>query len=83
MLGRLTKLSKNENALRTSDIIGNFTKLPTIGESFVIVNDKPLNTLGSNRVVWTSIVKEISSKEENKYEITTENSVYLLEVYEN
>jgi len=80
--GKLTKLSQNVNALRTDDIEGEFENLPTIGEHFIIINDEPINPIASGRIVRTSKIEEIRSEKENQYEFDTENSTYLLEIYE-
>jgi hypothetical protein len=81
--GKLTKLSNNENALRSSEIEGNFLDLPENSYSFEIINDNPLETsLGqTNRRVITSIVKEVLFKD-GVYYFKTLNSEYMLEVYE-
>lgn len=81
MIGKLTKISNNENALRTSSVEGWFYKLPTVGESFRLYStplDKPIDS-DYTRMVTTSLVKEISYTALN-YEFKTLNSTYLLEV---
>lgn len=70
----LTKVSTNENALRTPSVEGWFTKLPKIGDSFIIYADAITEGVIGVRIVGTSLVVRIDGEE-----FQTENSVYRLE----
>jgi len=40
---KLTKISSNENALRTNEVVGTITKIPEVGYSFMI-GSEPIDT---------------------------------------
>ncbi|MEY4066522.1 MAG: hypothetical protein RIR26_2730 [Pseudomonadota bacterium] len=74
---RLTKLSKNRNAVRTESMLG-FARLPQIGERLVIVG-RGLEHSKGVRVIVTSLVKKIVKSGPGDFIILTENSTYRLE----
>ena len=78
---RFTKLSKNKNALRTNEIVGECSNLPTIGENFILVGES-LENKDENaiRIITTSTVVDVKNDETDKYVIHTLNSTYQLEI---
>ncbi len=85
--GKLTKLSANVNKLRTNSISGSFHYLPKVDYSFTIMDQGGAlggieKELGGDRVVTTSLVKEVTKEDDNIYTFKTLNSVYELEVFE-
>ena len=75
MQGKLTKLSKNENELRTNSMEGEFWDPPIRGKRFAIIGE---GIEFGDRVIYTSIVKEVKQTELG-YEFDTEFSTYRLE----
>lgn len=81
MKARLTKLSNNVNALRTSEVEGELLNTPEVGASLHMLGvgltpEKPI------RQVTTSVVQEIRVIAPMTYEIKTLNSLYRLEILE-
>lgn len=77
----MTKLSNNENKLRTKEVIGEPAFYPPKeGESFIVVGE-PLEIDKGFRIVQTSAVQKIV-RNEIGYVISTENSRYLIEELE-
>jgi hypothetical protein len=74
---KLTKLSKNENALRTEEMKGH-AEDPTQGESFIIVG-KGLESTEGDRIISTSLIVDIVRVSKDKQLIHTINSTYELE----
>lgn len=75
---RLTKVSKNENDLRTDVITGECARMPQPGFSFNMTA-KPLES-GNVRLITTSSVDTITKVDDKKYIFTTLNSTYELDV---
>jgi len=75
---KLTKLSDNENNLRTKEAIGYSHNPPKQGDSFAMVGD-PLETEIGQRVITTSIIITIEDMLDNKQIFHTLNSTYSLE----
>ena len=76
--GRLTKLSDNENAMRTEFMDGEFTELPKIGQGFEIFGE-PLE-FGTTRQIYTSDVKDVTTVFDGLWIFETEFSKYKLEL---
>ena len=76
---KLTKLSNNDNNLRTKEVIGRTDNLPVVGHSFVMIS-RPLDPAADIRRIETSRVKEVEYDDIGAYTIKTENSTYLIEV---
>lgn len=74
--GVLTKISINQNALRTISVEGTAPMPPTVGLSFVVISLTPLDTTKDFRQVTTSIVQDISRTKDGAYLLTTLNSTY-------
>ena len=72
--GKLTKLSRNKNDLRTNSMEGVFSEPPTIGKRFAITG-KPLTKGASIRLIDTSVVQSVE-EEEDGWRFQTENSKY-------
>jgi hypothetical protein len=79
--GRLTKLSQNENELRSKIVIGEFLNAPIVGESFMLISEPLDETTGTHRMVKTSIVEAIDVVE-NSIIFNTMNSTYRLDIFE-
>ena len=77
MYGKLTKVSDNENALRTKEVLGHFVSGPCVNRSFMMVG-KALSGWGW-RYVETSVVQKIEKLADGKLRLTTLNSTYELE----
>ena len=85
---KLTKVSRPEGldgGLRTPDVVGHCSKLPTIGEYFEMTAPSLTGGIGSTRFVNTSKVIDLSSAfTENKNIIytlkTMSGSIYTVEV---
>jgi hypothetical protein len=67
-----------DGGLRTNEVIGDMTRLPSPGERFYMTAP-PLEG-GTIRAISTSLVLTIDQKDANTYEIHTENSVYRITV---
>ncbi len=76
---RLTKLSKNRNALRTKQVTGNCDFLPEVGFSFTMWA-KPINKESSYRIIETSKVQEFTKNKPWVCIFNTLNSRYKVEV---
>lgn len=79
---KLTKLSSNQNKLRTDEVLGEGIGEPVVGRSFTFVGesiDEEIKTQGGARFVTTSIVTEVIEKD-GATEFRTLNSTYRLEV---
>lgn len=72
---KLTKLSDNQNALRTNEVIGITDELPVVGKSFVMTGE---GLEFGTRMIWTSEVMKLN--EDGSF--NTQNSVYKVEVLE-
>lgn len=79
MMQRLTKLSTNENKLRTNEVLGEGMGEPTVGRSFTFVGEALDKSVGDTRFVTTSIVTEILKNENGAVEFKTLNSTYRVE----
>lgn len=77
---KLTKVSTNQNGLRTPVVEGYCNELPQVGKGFVLLTE-PLET-GDVRKVWTSNVKAFSLEEKTEMQFTTQYSEYHLEIKE-
>lgn len=76
----LSRISSVHERLRTNQMQGNVDKLPTVGESFVIVGQS-LTEGHTHRVICTTPVKEIRHHpEDGSLEFWTENSHYGLQI---
>lgn len=75
---KLTKLSDNQNSLRTNEVEGISDELPVIGRPFRLVAN-PIVEGADARLVITSEIKNIE-KTENQYVFNTLNSQYKLEI---
>ena len=75
--GRLTRIEETDRSGRIrAPIEGTYPNPPTVGRSFAIVNDEPLdNLLATNRLVYTSVVVEVDGNEF----VTESGSRYRLE----
>ena len=75
---KLTKLSTNENELRTNEVEGAFMNPPVEGRSFVMFAD-PIEKGAFARMIATSRVTrmDVAVKE---YVLHTENSMYRIEL---
>lgn len=71
---KLTKISDNQNNLRTNEVIGHCDELPVIGKSFIMFGE---GIEFGTRMVSTSVVKEYN-QEANVFK--TLNSQYKLEL---
>lgn len=71
---KLTKISDNQNNLRTNEVIGYCDELPVIGKSFIMFGE---GIEFGTRMVSTSVVKEYN-QETNVFK--TLNSQYKLEL---
>lgn len=78
---RLTKLSKNENKLRTPSVEGELVQGPELQKSLVLVG-VGLTPGMPYRQVETSIIQEIKVLAPKMYELKTLNSTYHLELLE-
>ena len=84
---KLTKLSTNENKVRTKEVVGVCAELPKVGKYFVMFAEA-LDKMYSARMVSTSRIKEIETTSlhignggiGDRYRLTTENSEYTVEV---
>lgn len=72
ILVKMTKLSDNQNALRTNEIEGFCFELPQVGQPFVMYGE---GIEFGTRIVSTSLVQEVA---DNKFK--TLNSQYQLDV---
>lgn len=77
--GRLTKISDNNNSLRSNEILGVFFAPPTVNYSFTIYA-APLDCSKDYREVSTSKITAVSTEGE-KIIFKTMNSYYMLEVF--
>lgn len=75
---KLTKLSDNENELRTKEVVGEFMTPPKIGSSFVMFAES-IHPDGFARMIATSRIMEIDCGLA-ECTIHTENSTYKLEL---
>lgn len=73
---RVTKLSDNKNAMRTTSLEGETEHLPQIGKSFVVVGE---GLEFGQRLFNTSMVQNIEERD-NKTIIKTLNSLYQVEI---
>lgn len=78
--GKLTKLSDNNNSLRTNEIDGEFLDLPESGFSFIIIGESLTKDMPSRRVTTSKII--YIHYKNNVFHFQTINSKYKLEVYE-
>ena len=76
---KLTKMSKNENALRTEEVDGYCVDLPEMKQSFRMLAD-PLDPKMDVRKVYTSDVQAYSIKSSSVIEFWTLNSKYRLDI---
>lgn len=77
----MTKLSSNQNSLRSNEVIGEPVSYPpTKGQSFVVIGD-PLEIKEGHRIVQTSVVEKVERNVVG-YIINTLNSRYLIEELE-
>ncbi len=76
---KLTKLSDNVTLLRTNEMDGLFFEVPVVGKSFVITG-QAINPKASVRLIYTSKVKRIELKGEKTIVLTTQNSVYQVDL---
>lgn len=79
--GLLEKLSKNENALRTSTVYGYCEAVPKVGSGFEILS-KSLDPSADARYVRTSQVLTVSEVSPGVFEFETLNSTYRLTIEE-
>ena len=75
---KLTKLSSNENDLRTNEVVGEFMNPPVEGRSFIMFAES-IHPDGFARMIGTSRVMHIT-KGCGECVIQTENSEYKLEL---
>lgn len=79
--GRLTKISENDNAVRTITMCGEYSELPRVGSRFTIYGE-PLDRTKDYRMIRTGLIKEIKTRPDLEGVIlVTENSTYELETY--
>lgn len=75
---KITKVSTNKNAMRTTDMEGKCIHLPQEGESFTVLG---IGLEFGFRNFTTSIVKSVVQNDDS-YLIETLNSVYKVDVLE-
>ena len=79
--GTLTKISKNQNALRTPDMEGFFSSIPEVGNSFTIMNNEPIvKENNTNRIITTSRVISVDRSIDGVFIFDTMNSTYRLDL---
>lgn len=78
--GKLKKIQSTHSNLRTSEMDGTFTSLPTEGERFMIIGES-LTEGNDARTILTTRVKQVQPICGNRYVFLTENSEYELEVF--
>lgn len=78
----LTKLSDNQNALRTNTMSGVAHLLPTPNACFVILGEAIDKSVGDARMIKTSLVQEVVSFDTHERRIVfkTLNSTYQLDI---
>lgn len=76
MKGILVRLESTNNNLRTNEIEGEYDKVPTPGEPFVLIGE-PLDPRAHFRMVTTSTVQDVEHFPD-KIRFTTRNSTYEL-----
>lgn len=78
---KLTKISSTHQNLRTSVVVGQCEKMPTIGAEFVMTAP-PLDPAAAFRLIETTPVKFVVKLHGGKYEFQTDNSHYALETFD-
>ena len=78
---RLTKLSDNKNAIRTSSVEGHLMEAPATGQGLCL-HAPPIEEGFDVRVLLTSPVVKLVEEEQGTLKVYTENSVYRIEMLE-
>jgi len=74
----LTRVASNHKNLRTTEIMGVYSKLPTVGEAFTLLGQGL--TPNTIRTVITTAVSQVIKITDYEYKFTTHNSVYKLKI---
>jgi len=74
----LTQISSRHNNVRTKKIVGECSRLPVEGRTF-LMSAEPIDKSKDVRILHTTRLKSVR-KEDNTYYFETQNSVYELEV---
>ena len=71
----LKKIESTHKNLRTDEVKGGCYYLPEVGSRFAMYTDKPLDPDMDMRFVYTSVVQEVRTVED-EIVFKTENSIY-------
>ena len=80
MRGKIKKIVSNHNNLRTTEMEGEFSEPPTVGQPFTIFGEA-LEEKEGVRMIRTTPVKEVGLITGGDLVFKTENSEYELEIH--
>lgn len=80
-IGRLTKISDNDNALRSNGIVGYFHVPPVEGFNFTMFSEPLENTEADHRTVSTSPIIMVEDGDDQTIIFHTRYSKYMLEIF--